>query len=139
MLSGEEHSTSGETKYFPSFNLDLKKKKRSKEKKRFSDNQIRSMESIFVSESKLEPRKKLQLAEEIGLEPRQVAIWFQNKRARWKSKQLEREYNILQANYNALASQFEELNKEKQSLVTQVTLGSSKILVVTNSCVSYLL
>ncbi|KAM7472334.1 hypothetical protein LguiA_010517 [Lonicera macranthoides] len=118
MLSGEEHSTSGETKHI---HMDyLKKKKRSKEKKRFSDNQIRSMESIFVSESKLEPRKKLQLAEEIGLEPRQVAIWFQNKRARWKSKQLEREYNILRANYNALASQFEVLNKEKQSLAAQL-------------------
>ncbi|XP_059634427.1 homeobox-leucine zipper protein ATHB-12-like [Cornus florida] len=95
-------------------------KKRNKNKKRFSDEQIRSLETIFESESKLEPRKKLQLARELGLQPRQVAIWFQNKRARWKSKQLERDYSILRANYNTLASQFEILKKEKQSLVIQL-------------------
>lgn len=89
-------------------------------KKRFSDDQIRSLEVMFESESKLEPRKKLQLARELGLQPRQVAIWFQNKRARYKSKQLERDYNILMANYNTLNSQFEALKKEKQSLILQV-------------------
>ncbi|XP_030454263.2 homeobox-leucine zipper protein ATHB-12 [Syzygium oleosum] len=99
-----------------------KKKKKNKlvNKRRFSDEQIRSLESIFKSESRLEPRKKLQLARELGLQPRQVAIWFQNKRARWKSKQLERDFAILRANYNALSSTFESLKKEKQSLITQV-------------------
>jgi len=125
MLNGEEYyysTSSAEAKFFPSLNTDLKKKKRSKVKKRFSDNQIKLMESIFESKSKLEPYKKLQLAEEVGLEPRQVAIWFQNKRARYKSKQLERDYNILQANYNALASQFEDLNKENQSLASELQM-----------------
>lgn len=98
----------------------FKKKSNKNNKKRFSDEQIRSLESIFESESRLEPRKKLQLAKELGLQPRQVAIWFQNKRARWKSKQLERDYSILRANYNNLASKFETLKKEKQALVTQV-------------------
>nr|CEG03923.1 unnamed protein product [Fusarium acuminatum CS5907] len=97
-----------------------KKKNQLVNRRRFSDEQIRSLESIFESESRLEPRKKLQLARELGLQPRQVAIWFQNKRARWKSKQLEREFAILRANYNSLCSQFESLKKEKQSLVTQV-------------------
>ncbi|KAL6123999.1 hypothetical protein ACLB2K_076515 [Fragaria x ananassa] len=98
----------------------FKKKSNKNNKKRFSDEQIRSLESIFESESRLEPRKKLQLAKELGLQPRQVAIWFQNKRARWKSKQLERDYSILRANYNNLASKFETLKKEKQALVTQL-------------------
>lgn len=98
----------------------LKKKISKNNKKRFSDEQIRSLESIFESESRLEPRKKLQLAKELGLQPRQVAIWFQNKRARWKSKQLERDYSILRANYNNLASRFDALKKEKQALVSQV-------------------
>lgn len=75
---------------------------------------------MFESETRLEPRKKLQLARELGLQPRQVAIWFQNKRARWKSKQLERDYGILQSNYNTLASRFEALKKEKQTLLIQV-------------------
>lgn len=96
------------------------RKKNSKNKKRFSDEQIRSLETLFEAESRLEPRKKMQLATELGLQPRQVAIWFQNKRARWKSKQLEREYNMLRANYNSLVSMFEALKKEKQGLVVQV-------------------
>ncbi|MED6170981.1 hypothetical protein PIB30_036338 [Stylosanthes scabra] len=65
------------------------KRKKSKivNKRRFSDEQIRLLECIFESESKLEPRKKIQ--------PRQVAIWFQNRRARWKSKRIEQEYRKL--------------------------------------------
>ncbi|KAK9202158.1 hypothetical protein WN944_017368 [Citrus x changshan-huyou] len=98
------------------------RKKKCKNKRRFSDEQIRSLELMFENETRLEPRKKLQLAKELGLQPRQVAIWFQNKRARWKSKQLERDYNILQANFNNLASRFEALKKEKQALVIQVLI-----------------
>ncbi|KAK8570363.1 hypothetical protein V6N13_003046 [Hibiscus sabdariffa] len=96
------------------------KRKKSKNKRRFSDDQIRSLESIFESETRLDPRKKYQVAKDLGLQPRQVAIWFQNKRARSKSKELERDYNILQDNYNNLASMFEGLKKEKQALVSQL-------------------
>ncbi|KAA8516212.1 hypothetical protein F0562_019391 [Nyssa sinensis] len=120
MLDVGEYCTSA-AESFTTLNLKkLSKKTMSKAKKRFCDEQIRSLETMFNSESKLEPPEKLQLARELGLEPRQVSIWFQNKRARWKSKQLKRDYNILQANYNTLASQFETLEKEKQSLVIQL-------------------
>ncbi|XVF10151.1 hypothetical protein REPUB_Repub07fG0157900 [Reevesia pubescens] len=97
-----------------------KKKNKMKNNRRFSDEQIRLLESIFESEMKLEPRKKLQLAREVGLQPRQVAIWFQNRRARWKSKQIEQDYRRLRVNYDNLASRFESLKKEKQSLISQM-------------------
>lgn len=64
--------------------------------------------------------KKAQLARELGLQPRQVDIWFQNKRARWKSKQIEQEYGALRASYDALEFSFESLKKEKQSLHLQL-------------------
>ncbi|KAG6781231.1 hypothetical protein POTOM_014122 [Populus tomentosa] len=70
-------------------------------------------------ESRPELEIKQQLANEIGLEPRQVAIWFQNRRARLKTKQIEKEYSLLKANYEALASRFESLKRENQSLLTQ--------------------
>lgn len=89
-------------------------------KKRFSEEQIKSLEMMFETQTKLEPRKKLQMARELGLQPRQVAIWFQNKRARWKSKQLEREYSSMRLEYDKLLSNFENLKKEKQVLVKQV-------------------
>ncbi|XP_028752290.1 homeobox-leucine zipper protein ATHB-7 [Neltuma alba] len=97
-----------------------RKRKGNKIQRRFSDDQIRSLESMFETESRLEPRKKVQLARELGLQPRQVAIWFQNKRARWKSKQIERDYSILRANYTSLASRFEALKKEKEALLIQL-------------------
>lgn len=101
-----------------------KKKSKMKNKRRFSDEQIRLLESIFESESaKLEPRKKMQVATELGLQPRQVAIWFQNKRARWKSKQIEHDYAQLRANYDSLASGFESLIKEKESLLLEVIIA----------------
>ncbi|KAG2290520.1 hypothetical protein Bca52824_050124 [Brassica carinata] len=96
--------------------------------RRFSEEQIKSLEMMFESETKLEPRKKVQLARELGLQPRQVAIWFQNKRARWKSKQLETEFNILRQNYNDLASQFESLKKEKQALVSELHRLNGEVL-----------
>ena len=96
------------------------KKKKNKNRKKFSEEQIRSLESMFESETKLEARTKVQLAWELGLQPRQVAIWFQNRRARWKSKKIEQSYRVLKANYDNLHSQFESLKKEKQSLLIQV-------------------
>ncbi|KAK8511958.1 hypothetical protein V6N12_074647 [Hibiscus sabdariffa] len=95
-------------------------KKSKMNKRRFSDEQIRLLESIFESETRLEPRKKMQVARELGLQPRQVAIWFQNRRARWKSKRIEQDYNTLKANYDNLESRFESLKKEKQSLILQM-------------------
>ncbi|XP_076955722.1 homeobox-leucine zipper protein ATHB-12-like [Bidens hawaiensis] len=88
--------------------------------RRFTNQQIKSLETIFQTESKLEPRKKLQLAKDLGLQPRQVAIWFQNKRARWRSKQLEQDYNVLKASFDSLSSRYELLSKENQLLTHQL-------------------
>lgn len=90
--------------------------------RRFSDDQIKSLESIFKKESKLDPRKKLQIARDVGLQPRQVGIWFQNKRARWKSKKIEQEYNLLRSNYDDLSLRFHDLKGENMSLEMQVSL-----------------
>ncbi|XP_077248452.1 homeobox 12 [Tasmannia lanceolata] len=97
-----------------------RKKKEKMKNKRFSDEQIRSLECMFEEETKLEPGRKLQLARELGLQPRQIAIWFQNRRARCKSKQLEREYNMLRESFDSLASSFDCLKKEKQCLLIQM-------------------
>ncbi|KAL3521696.1 hypothetical protein ACH5RR_019845 [Cinchona calisaya] len=101
------------------------KRKRNDNTKRFSDEQVKSLESMFSRGAKLEPRNKMELAKDLGLQPRQVSIWFQNKRARWKSKKLEQEYRVLKANFDALYHQFESLKKENESLLDQLhTLNS---------------
>ncbi|KAD7480521.1 hypothetical protein E3N88_03657 [Mikania micrantha] len=96
-------------------------KKNNKNCRRFSDDQIKSLESVFTKDNKLEPRKKLEMARELGLHPRQVAIWFQNRRARWKSKQVEQDYTNLKADYDSLSDRFESLKKERHELLQQLS------------------
>ncbi|KAK6122542.1 hypothetical protein DH2020_020381 [Rehmannia glutinosa] len=98
----------------------IKKSSKNNRRKRFSDDQVKSLETTFETESRPELRLKQNLANKLGLQPRQIAIWFQNKRARSKSKQIEREYSMLKSNYDKLASQFEAMRKENQNLLIQV-------------------
>lgn len=102
-----------------------KRKGKKNRKKGFTDEQIRLLETIFESETKPEPKQKVELAAELGLQPRQVAIWFQNRRARWKSKRIEKDYNVLRDRYNNLATAYEDLKKEHHDLHIEVSLGNT--------------
>ncbi|XP_071694159.1 homeobox-leucine zipper protein HOX6-like [Rutidosis leptorrhynchoides] len=98
------------------------KKNKNEGRKRFTDEQISFLEYMYETQSRPELRMKHQLANKLGLHPRQVAIWFQNKRARSKSRQVEHEYNILKTNYETLALKTESLKKENQDLVKQLEM-----------------
>ncbi|KAJ7958972.1 Homeobox-leucine zipper protein ATHB-6 [Quillaja saponaria] len=92
----------------------------SEKKQRLNFEQVEALERNFELENKLNPERKLKLAEELGLQPRQIAIWFQNRRARWKTKQLERDYGLLKANYDALKLDYNNLEQEKKSLAEKL-------------------
>jgi homeobox-leucine zipper protein len=94
-------------------------------KRRLNFDQVKSLEKNFELENKLEPERKIQLAKELGLQPRQVAVWFQNRRARWKTKQLERDYQVLSLDYNRLKNQLEAVLQEKQELQAKVLLAAA--------------
>lgn len=89
-------------------------------KRRFSNEQVESLEIMFQSDSRPESKTKRAIAGELGLHPRQVAIWFQNRRARSRTKQIEREYSILKTSYDNLFSSVESLKKENQELYIQL-------------------
>ncbi|GER42820.1 homeobox-leucine zipper protein family [Striga asiatica] len=99
----------------------------SEKKRRLSVDQVKALEKNFEVENKLEPERKVRLAQELGLQPRQVAVWFQNRRARWKTKQLERDYGLLKANYDGLKLNFEKLQRDNEALLKEIRELKSKI------------
>ncbi|XP_006344287.1 homeobox-leucine zipper protein HAT5-like [Solanum tuberosum] len=100
----------------------------SEKKRRLLPKQVEFLEKSFEVENKLEPERKVQLAKETGLQPRQVAIWFQNRRARCKTKQLEKNYDVLKASFDKLKTQYDCLFKENESLRNEVHLLKDKLI-----------
>ncbi|XP_059624224.1 homeobox-leucine zipper protein ATHB-6-like [Cornus florida] len=96
-------------------------------KRRLSVDQVKALEKNFEVENKLEPERKVKLAQELGLQPRQVAVWFQNRRARWKTKQLERDYGVLKANYEALKRNYESLQHDNETMLKEIRELKSKL------------
>ncbi|GAA0152508.1 homeodomain transcription factor [Lithospermum erythrorhizon] len=85
-------------------------------KKRLSTDQLDSLENSFQEEIKLDPERKMKLAKELGLQPRQIAVWFQNRRARWKAKQLEHLYNALKQEFDVVCREKNKLQEEVVAL-----------------------
>lgn len=89
-------------------------------KRRLNLEQVKALEKSFELGNKLEPERKMQLARALGLQPRQIAIWFQNRRARWKTKQLEKDYDILKRQFEALKADNDALKSQNKKLHTQL-------------------
>ncbi|KAF9592866.1 hypothetical protein IFM89_018420 [Coptis chinensis] len=89
-------------------------------KRRLSMEQVKTLEKNFELGNKLEPERKMQLARALGLQPRQVAIWFQNRRARWKTKQLEKDYDILKRQFDAIKADNDTLQAQNKKLQSRI-------------------
>ncbi|KAI8527312.1 hypothetical protein RHMOL_Rhmol12G0065900 [Rhododendron molle] len=89
-------------------------------KRRLNMEQVRTLEKNFEQGNKLEPERKIQLARALGLQPRQIAIWFQNRRARWKTKQLEKDYQVLKRQFESVKADNDALQSQNQKLQAEI-------------------
>ncbi|XP_022758385.1 homeobox-leucine zipper protein HAT4-like [Durio zibethinus] len=88
----------------------------SRKKLRLSKDQSAILEESFKEHNTLNPRQKLALAKQLGLRPRQVEVWFQNRRARTKLKQTEVDCEFLKRCCENLTEENRRLHKEVQEL-----------------------
>ncbi|KAJ7552593.1 hypothetical protein O6H91_06G061200 [Diphasiastrum complanatum] len=91
--------------------------KRSPRKKlRLSKRQSDILEESFKQHSTINLNQKNALAKEVNLKARQIEVWFQNRRARTKSKQTEVNCEILKCCRDRLRQENKILRQEIQNL-----------------------
>lgn len=88
----------------------------SRKKLRLSKDQSAYLEESFKEHNTLNPKQKLALAKQLNLRPRQVEVWFQNRRARTKLKQTEVDCEYLKRCCETLTEENRRLHKELQEL-----------------------
>ncbi|XP_050232565.1 homeobox-leucine zipper protein GLABRA 2 [Mercurialis annua] len=101
-LEGEEHDEEEDGD-------DKNKKKKRKKYHRHTVEQIREMESLFKESPHPDEKQRQQLSKQLGLAPRQVKFWFQNRRTQIKAIQ-ERHENSL------LKTEMEKLRDENKAM-----------------------
>ncbi|CAL5369331.1 unnamed protein product [Camellia sinensis] len=87
-----------------------------RKKLRLNKDQSALLEESFKLHSTLNPKQKQELARRLNLRPRQVEVWFQNRRARTKLKQTEVDCELLKKCCENLTDENRRLQKELQEL-----------------------
>ncbi|CAA0820396.1 Homeobox-leucine zipper protein HAT4 [Striga hermonthica] len=87
-----------------------------RKKLRLSKDQAAVLEETFKEHNTLNPKQKMALAKQLNLRPRQVEVWFQNRRARTKLKQTEVDCEYLRRCCENLTEENRRLQKEVTEL-----------------------
>ncbi|KAF3669013.1 homeobox-leucine zipper protein HAT22 [Capsicum chacoense] len=87
-----------------------------RKKLRLTKVQSALLEESFKQQSTLNHKQKQHLARRLNVRPRQVEVWFQNRRARTKLKQTEVDYEFLKKCCATLTDENRKLYKELQEL-----------------------
>ncbi|XP_058114110.1 homeobox-leucine zipper protein GLABRA 2 [Magnolia sinica] len=78
------------------------KKKKRKRYHRHTADQIREMEALFKESPHPDEKQRQQLSKQLGLAPRQVKFWFQNRRTQIKAIQERHENSLLKSEMDKL-------------------------------------
>ncbi|XVF52313.1 hypothetical protein PTKIN_Ptkin05aG0008600 [Pterospermum kingtungense] len=84
---------------------------------RHTARQIQEMEAVFKDCPHPDDKQRMKLSQELGLKPRQVKFWFQNRRTQMKAQQDRSDNLILRAENESLKNEFYRLQAELSKLV----------------------
>ncbi|CAH2070032.1 unnamed protein product [Thlaspi arvense] len=112
--------------------MDTAQTQRKHKKRRLTQEQVSQLEKCFTFNKKLEPDLKLQLSNTLGLPQRQVAVWFQNKRARSKTQSLELQLCNLQSKLEAALSDKAKLEHQVQFLQDELRRSRNQLALFKN-------
>ncbi|KAG1368513.1 putative homeobox-leucine zipper protein HAT22 [Cocos nucifera] len=113
---GESSMKSDETEKVSSRVSDEEEEGNARKKLRLTKEQSTLLEDKFKEQSTLNPKEKQALADQLNLQPRQVEVWFQNRRARTKLKQTEVDRETLKRCCETLSDENRRLQKELNEL-----------------------
>ncbi|KAG7532425.1 START domain [Arabidopsis thaliana x Arabidopsis arenosa] len=83
---------------------------------RHTNRQIQEMEALFKENPHPDDKQRKRLSDELGLKPRQVKFWFQNRRTQMKAQQDRNENVMLRAENDNLKSENCHLQAELRCL-----------------------
>ncbi|XP_057450530.1 homeobox-leucine zipper protein HOX11-like isoform X2 [Lotus japonicus] len=89
---------------------------RTRKRLRLSKEQFSFLEESFKDHNTLNPKQKIALGKQLHLHPRQIEVWFQNRRARTKLKKIELDCKYLKKCCDTLTEENTRLHKELQEL-----------------------
>ncbi|XP_057773108.1 homeobox-leucine zipper protein GLABRA 2 isoform X2 [Salvia miltiorrhiza] len=96
------------------------KKRKRKKYHRHTPRQIREMEALFKESPHPDEKQRLELSKQLGLHPRQVKFWFQNRRTQIKAIQERHENSLLKSEIDKLRDENKAL---RESIKTQSCLN----------------
>ncbi|VAI55410.1 putative homeobox-leucine zipper protein HOX26 [Triticum dicoccoides] len=99
---------------------------RARKKLRLTAEQAALLEKSFRSHNVLSHGEKQDLAGQLGLKPRQVEVWFQNRRARTKLKQTELDCELLRRWCERLSDDNARLRRELAETRAVLLVGGSQ-------------
>ncbi|KAJ0811646.1 putative transcription factor & lipid binding HD-SAD family [Helianthus annuus] len=92
---------------------------------RHTAHQIQEMEALFKECPHPDDKRRMRLSQELGLKPRQVKFWFQNRRTQMKAQQDRSDNAILRNDNENLRNENSRLENALRSLVCSNCGGSS--------------
>ncbi|KAK1438324.1 hypothetical protein QVD17_04131 [Tagetes erecta] len=99
-----------------------------KKKKRYhrhTAHQIQEMEALFKECPHPDDKRRMRLSQELGLKPRQVKFWFQNRRTQMKAQQDRSDNTVLRNDNENLRNENSRLENALRSLVCSNCGGAS--------------